>query len=80
MSTEVENRNAIEATDKTKFAIFIKNINGQRYAFNSDNGGFTNNTFKEVNGKWEHHDECLVTWAIWNADFQGFDDLTSLIK
>lgn len=76
MTSTVENTRALEQCTNVKFAIFIKPSNGQRYAFNCN--GLNHHTFKEVGGKWEKVD-CLYAWAVWNANFQGFDDITSLI-
>ncbi len=36
-------------------------------------------TFREKDGLWEKQDESLYTWCLWNAEYQGCDDISSLI-
>ncbi|ALA45202.1 hypothetical protein ADS69_00097 [Enterobacter phage phiEap-3] len=36
-------------------------------------------TYKENNGYWERCDD-LVSFLMWNGEFQGYDDITPLIK
>lgn len=76
MTTHVQNQNAINQNTATNFAIFINPRTGQRYAINRP--GVHTHTYKEYKGKWEHY-ESLETWCVHHADFQGFDDITTLI-
>lgn len=78
----VANRNAIEETRiNKKHAIFITrySIKNQlnRYAV-IEVSAFIYRTYKEINGKWERCED-LQNFLMWNGDFQGYDDISSLI-
>lgn len=72
-----KNQQAIDATrNKNLWAIFITSM-GQRYAVRS--GNCMDKTYRETNGKWERC-ENLANFLVWNADLQGFDDISTLIE
>lgn len=72
----VKNQQAINSTNNNRFAIFITRANN-RYAVQVAPGGYS--TFIETNRGWERCDN-LANFLVWNADFQGFDDISTLIK
>lgn len=74
--SHVANQKAIDATaNKMTFAIFITRMNN-RYAVRFD--GLKYLTYIETNRGWESC-ECLANFLVWNGEFQGYDDITSLI-
>lgn len=73
--SHVNNQKAIDSTSETLFAIFISRMNN-RYAVNRDGIGYK--TYIETHGRWERC-ENLANFCVWNCEFQGFDDITSLI-
>lgn len=73
--SHVINQRAIDSTDSRKFAIFITRMNN-RYAVRTKPGGYV--TYIETNRGWEHC-ENLANFLVWNAEFQGFDDISSII-
>lgn len=73
----VINQKAINETyDRVLWAIFITR-NGQRYAVRDH--GFKCNTFVELEGCWVHTSN-LSNFLVWNGEFQGHDDISSLIE
>lgn len=72
----VKNKQAIDSTNNSRFAIFITSI-GQRFAVKAVPGGYK--TYMEDNGKWVLCDN-LANFMVWNADLQGFDDISTLIE
>lgn len=84
--SHVINNKAIEATRTNKqHAIFITRYCGagtellyRRYAV-IELSPFVYKQYQEHNGKWI---ECkdVVSFLVWNGEFQGYDDITSLIE
>lgn len=83
----VKNRNAIEATRHNKqHAIFIarycSSINGglryRRYAV-IELSPYIYKEYREENGKWIEI-EGVTSFLIWNGEFQGYDDISTLIE
>lgn len=72
----VKNQQAIDSTNNNRFAIFITSI-GRRFAVKAVPGGYK--TYMEDNGKWVLC-ENLANFLVWNADIQGFDDISTLIE
>ncbi|QLF82444.1 hypothetical protein F10C_005 [Escherichia phage vB_EcoS_Chapo] len=72
----VKNQQAIDSTNNNRFAIFITSI-GRRFAVKAVPGGCK--TYMEDNGKWVWC-ENLANFLVWNADLQGFDDISTLIE
>lgn len=72
----VKNQQAIDSTSHNRFAIFITSDN-KRFAVKVVPGGY--NTYMEYNGKWVRCDN-LSNFLVWNADLQGFDDISTLIE
>lgn len=72
----VKNKQAIDSTNNNRFAIFITSI-GRRFAVKAVPGGYK--TYMEDNGKWTWCDN-LANFLVWNADLQGFDDISTLIE
>ncbi|MDQ4166604.1 hypothetical protein bas13_0060 [Escherichia phage LeonhardEuler] len=72
----VKNQQAIDSTSHNRFAIFITSI-GRRFAVKAAPGGYK--TYMEDNGKWVWC-ENLANFLVWNADLQGFDDISTLIE
>jgi hypothetical protein len=72
----VKNQQAIDSTNNNRFAIFITSI-GRRFAVKAVHGGYK--TYMEDNGKWVWCDN-LANFLVWNADLQGFDDISTLIE
>lgn len=72
----VKNQQAIDSTNNNRFAIFITRDN-KRFAVKVVPGGY--NTYMEDNGKWVRCDN-LSNFLVWNAELQGFDDISTLIK
>ena len=72
----VKNQQAIDSTNKNRFAIFITRYN-KRFAVMAVPGG--NKTYMEDSGKWVLCDN-LANFLVWNADLQGFDDISTLIE
>lgn len=78
----VDNRNSIEATQyNKKYAIFITkhSIKGvfKRYAI-IETSPFIYKTYEEMGGEW-HRCENLSNFLMWNGDFQGYDDISSIV-
>lgn len=85
--SHVINRNAITATrSNKKHAIFIArycaNISGglqyRRYAV-IELSPYVFKEYVEKDGKWEAH-SGVVSFLVWNGEFQGYDDISSLIE
>lgn len=74
--SSVKNQQAIDSTNNNRFAIFITSI-GRRFAVKVVPGGYK--TYMEDNGKWVWCDN-LANFLVWNADLQGFDDISTLIE
>lgn len=75
--SHVTNQKAIDATTHNgKWAIFITRDH-QRYAVRDH--GFRVNTYAELGGKWIHTSN-LSNFLVWNGEFQGYDDISSLIE
>ncbi|BBU41798.1 hypothetical protein H1N98_gp27 [Escherichia phage vB_EcoS-DELF2] len=72
----VKNQQAIDSTSHNRFAIFITRDN-KRFAVKVVPGGY--NTYMEDNGKWVRCDN-LSNFLVWNAELQGFDDISTLIE
>lgn len=72
----VKNQQAIDSTNTNRFAIFITSM-GRRFAVKAIPGGYK--TYMEDNGKWVWCDN-LANFLVWNADLQGFDDISNLIE
>lgn len=72
----VKNQQAIDSTSQNLFAIFITREN-KRFAVVAVPGG--HKTYMEDNGKWVLCDN-LANFLVWNADLQGFDDISTLIE
>lgn len=72
----VKNQQAIDSTNNNRFAIFITR-DKKRFAVKVVPGGY--NTYMEDNGKWVRCDN-LSNFLVWNAELQGFDDISTLIK
>lgn len=72
----VKNQQAIDSTNNNCFAIFITRDN-KRFAVKVVPGGY--NTYMEDNGKWVLCDN-LSNFLVWNAELQGFDDISTLIE
>lgn len=72
----VKNQQAIDSTNNNRFAIFITSM-GRRFAVKAVPGG--HKTYMEDNGKWVWCDN-LANFLVWNADLQGFDDISTLIE
>ncbi len=72
----VKNQQAIDSTNNNRFAIFITRDN-KRFAVKVVPGGY--NTYMEDNGKWVRCDN-LSNFLVWNAELQGFDDISTLIE
>ncbi|ARW57191.1 hypothetical protein HOR79_gp04 [Escherichia phage vB_EcoS_SH2] len=72
----VKNQQAIDSTNNNRFAIFITRDN-KRFAVKVVPGGY--NTYMEGNGKWVRCDN-LSNFLVWNAELQGFDDISTLIE
>ena len=72
----VTNQKAIDSTSNNRFAIFITIINN-RYAVRVAPGGYQ--TFIETNRGWGHCDN-LANFLVWNAELQGFDDISPIIE
>lgn len=85
--SHVVNRNVIAKTlDNKKHAIFIArycgDINGglqyRRYAV-IELSPYIFKGYVEQGGKWVEHGE-IVSFLVWNGEFQGYDDISSLIE
>ncbi|MEG0209080.1 MULTISPECIES: hypothetical protein [Gammaproteobacteria] len=75
--SNVANQRAINETIRYgMYAIFITRRN-IRYAVKDC--GVTIKTYKEGDGVWERVDN-LSNFLVWNAEFQGHDDISSLIE
>lgn len=72
----VKSQQAIDSTNNNRFAIFITRDN-KRFAVKVVPGGY--NTYMEDNGKWVRCDN-LSNFLVWNAELQGFDDISTLIE
>lgn len=72
----VKNQQAIDSTNNNRFAIFITSI-GRRFAVKAVPGGYK--TYMEDSGKWVWC-ENLANFLVWNAELQGFDDISTLIE
>ncbi len=72
----VKNQQAIDSTSYNRFAIFITRDN-KRFAVKAVPGGY--NTYMEDNGKWVLCDN-LSNFLVWNGEFQGRDDISTLIE
>lgn len=72
----IKNQQAIDSTNTNRFAIFITSM-GRRFAVKAVPGGYK--TYMEDNGKWVRCDN-LANFLVWNADLQGFDDISTLIE
>lgn len=72
----VKNQQAIDSTNEKRFAIFITRINN-RFAVTASPDGYK--TYIETNRGWERCDN-LANFLVWNADLQGFDDISTLIE
>lgn len=72
----VKNQQAIDSTNNNRFAIFITSM-GRRFAVKAVPGGYK--TYMEDNVKWVWCDN-LANFLVWNADLQGFDDISTLIE
>lgn len=72
----VKNQQAIDSTSQNRFAIFITRDN-KRFSVVAVPGG--HKTYMEDNGKWVRCDN-LSNFLVWNADLQGFDDISTLIE
>ncbi|QHR71295.1 hypothetical protein tonnikala_24 [Escherichia phage tonnikala] len=70
----VANQKAIDQTNDKRFAIFITR-NHKRYAVKAIHGGYA--TYMELSGGW-YRCENLSNFLVWNAEFQGFDDISSI--
>ena len=71
-----KNQQAIDSTNNNRFAIFITRDN-KRFAVKAESGGYK--TYMEDNGKWVRCDN-LANFLVWNAELQGFDDISTLIE
>ena len=85
--SHVANRNAIAATRQNKkHAIFIArycgDINGglqyRRYAL-IELSPYVFKEYLEQDGKWVEH-KGVFSFLVWNGEFQGYDDISSLIS
>lgn len=83
--SHVINRNAMRETiQNKKHAIFItKRCEGvslmyRRYAV-IEVSPFIFRVYLENKGRWERV-EGVVSFLVWNGEFQGYDDITSLIE
>lgn len=75
--SHVINQRAINETHRhVLWAIFITR-DGQRYAVRDH--GFKCNTYAELDGRWVHTSN-LSNFLVWNGEFQGHDDISSLIE
>lgn len=74
--SHVTNQKAIDATNSEKYAIFITKLNN-RYAVKAIPGGYA--SYLETNRGWWRVDN-VANFLIWNGEFQGFDDISSLIE
>lgn len=72
----IKNQQAIDSTNNNHFAIFITRDN-KRFAVKVVPGGY--NTYMEDKGKWVRCDN-LSNFLVWNAELQGFDDISTLIE
>ncbi|AYP69401.1 hypothetical protein phi2457T_0004 [Shigella phage phi2457T] len=72
----IKNQQAIDSTSHNCFAIFITRDN-KRFAVRAVPGGYK--TYMENNGKWVRC-ENLANFLVWNGEFQGRDDISTLIE
>lgn len=76
--TQRKSREAVQDTlTSRQFAIFFVPATSSRIALR-DEGAGRYTTLKEGFGRW-YEVECLFSFAIFNCEFQGFDDLSSFI-
>ncbi len=78
MTNHIENQKKVNETlSNRQFAIFFKE-GCPRQAIRNNGGGYYS-CLREVRGGWEESANKMVTWCIWNADFQGFDNLDTFL-
>lgn len=78
MTNHIANQKKINETlSNREFAIFFKE-GRPRYAIRNNGGGYYT-SLREIKGGWEEAENQMYTWCIWNADFQGFDNLDSFL-
>lgn len=76
--TQRKSREAVQETlISRKFAIFYVPATSTRIAIR-DEGACRYTTLKEGFGRWSEVG-CLFSFAVFNCEFQGFDDLSSFL-